>query len=156
MGGVSLTGNDTIALGSTGAALRILADLADGDTGNLDFPNNLVEAKVGKNGNTIYAFNASGKVATLILRVLLGSPDDKFLNAEMNLYLADPAAYPLLAGEFIKRVGDGSGAVNNIVYKMDGGIVQKMVPVKENVEGDTEQSVGLYTILMANNDRGIS
>lgn len=156
MGGVSLTGNDTIALGATGAALRIFADLADGDTANLDFPNNLVEAKVGKNGNIIYAFNATGKLGMLLLRVLLGSPDDKFLNAEMNLYLADPAAYPLLAGEFIKRVGDGTGAVVNIVYKMDGGIVQKMVIVKENVEGDTEQSVAVYTILLGNNDRSIT
>ena len=156
MGGVSLTGNDTIAIGASGAALRILADLADGDTAVMDFPNNLVEAKVGKNGNTIYAFNASGKVATLAIRILLGSPDDKFLNAEMNLYLADPAAYPLLAGEFIKRVGDGTGAVANIVYKIDGGVVQKMVPAKENVEGDTEQSVGVYTILFANNDRSIT
>lgn len=156
MRGVSLTGNDTMALGSAGAALRIFADFADGDTVNLEFPNNLVEAKTGKNGNTIYAFNATGQVVNATVRVLRGSPDDKFLNAELNLYLADPAAYPLLAGEFIKRIGDGTGAVTNDVYKIGGGVVQKFPTVKENVEGDTEQSISIYLILFANTERSIT
>ena len=156
MGGVSLTGNDTVAIGATGAALRIFADFGDGDTVNLDFPNNLVEAKTGKNGNTIYAFNATGQVVAVLIRVLRGSPDDKFLNAEMNLYLADPAAYPLLAGEFIKRIGDGAGNVINDVYKIAGGIVQKIPTVKENVEGDTEQAITIYQILFANTERSIT
>jgi len=156
MGGVSLTGNDTMALGAVGVALRIFNDFGDGDTVNLEFPNNLVEAKTGKNGNTIYAFNATGQVVNATVRVLRGSPDDKFLNAELNLYLADPAAYPLLAGEFIKRIGDGTGAVANDVYKIGGGIVQKFPTVKENVEGDTEQSISIYLILFANTERSIS
>jgi len=156
MGGVSLTGNDTIAIGARGAALRIFADLADGDTANIDFPNNLVEAKTGKNGNTIYAFNATGQVANMTIRVLRGSPDDKYLNSEMNLYIADPAAYPLLDGEMIKRIGDGTGAVTNDVYKVNGGVVQKIPVVKENVEGDTEQSVSIYLIMFANTERSLS
>ena len=156
MSGVSLTGKDTVALGATGAALRIFADFGDGDTVNLDFPNNLVESKTGKNGNTIYAFNATGQVVAMTMRVLRGSPDDKFMNAEMNLFLADPAAYPLLAGEFIKRIGDGTGAVVNDVYKVAGGVVQKMPGAKENVEGDTEQAIAVYQILFANTERSIS
>lgn len=156
MGGVSLTGKDTLSLGATGAALRILADLADGDTANLDFPNNLVEVKNGKNGNTIYAFNATGKVVTLTVRVLRGSPDDKYFNSEMNLYLADQPSYPLLAGEFIKRIGDGAGAVTNDVYKVEGGLVQKFPGAKENVEGDTEQAVAAYQIVFANTERSLS
>jgi len=156
MGGVSLTGNDTVAIGATGAALRIFNDFGDGDTVNLDFPNNLVEAKTGKNGNTIYAFNATGQVVNATIRVLRGSPDDKYLNSEMNLYLKDPAAYPLLAGEFIKRIGDGTGAVINDVYKIGGGVVQKIPTVKENVEGDTEQSITIYIILFANTERSIT
>ena len=59
LGSVSLTGQDSIILGQNGLAPRILADLADGDTAMLEFPNNIVEAKVGKDGNTIYAFNAT-------------------------------------------------------------------------------------------------
>jgi len=153
---VSLTGKDTISIGSRGLAPRILVDLADGDTGALDFPNNLVEAKTGKNGNTIYAFNSTGVVGTLMIRTLRGSADDKYLNGEMNRYKRDPAAYTLLDGEIIKRVGDGTGKVTNDVYTLDGGIVQKMPNVKENVEGDTEQAVTIWQILFANSDRSLT
>lgn len=153
---VSLTGSDSISIGAFGAQLRILSDLADGDVGMLDFPNNLVEGKVGKNGNVIFALNTTGKQAVLTLRTILGSADDKFLNAEMNRYLLDPPAYTLLAGEIVKRVGDGQGNVSNITYPMNGGIVQKIPTVKDNVEGDTEQAVAVWTIFFANNDRAIS
>lgn len=153
---VSLTGKDTISIGSRGLAPRILADLADGDTGMLDFPNNLVEAKTGKNGNTIYAFNSTGVVGTMTIRTLRGSADDKYLNSEMNRYKQDPASYTLLDGEIIKRVGDGIGNVTNDVYSLDGGIVQKMPNVKENVEGDTEQAVTIWQIIFANSDRSLT
>lgn len=156
MGSVSLTGKDTISVGSQGATLRILSDLADGDTGVLDLPNDLVAGKVGKNGNVIFAFNSTGKTAMLSIRTILGSADDKYLNAEMNSYLNDPAAYTLLAGEFIKRVGDGNGNTNNITYSMNGGIIQKMPVVKENVEGDTEQSIAVWSVFFANTARAIS
>lgn len=153
---VSLTGKDTIAVGSRGLAPRILADLADGDTGVLDFPNNLVEAKTGKNGNTIYAFNSTGKVVTLNIRVIRGSADDKYLNGEMNRYLQDPAAYTLIDGEIVKRIGDGEGNITNDVYSLDGGVVQKMPATKENVEGDTEQAVTIWQVIFANSDRGLT
>lgn len=155
-GGVSLTGKDTQQIGSRGLALRVLADLADGDAGNLDFPNNLVEVKTGKNGNTIYAFNATGKVCTYTARVLRGSADDKYFNAQMNLYLKDPAAYVLLDGEFIKRAGDGQGNVVSDVYRVSGGIPQKMPNAKENVEGDTEQAVTVWQIAFANTERSLT
>lgn len=155
-GSVSLTGKDTIAIGSRGAALRILADLGDGDTGAVDFPNNLVEGKVGKDGNTIFAFNSTGATSTLTIRVLRGSADDKYLNAELNRYKRDPAAYTLLAGEIVKRIGQGDGTVVNDTYVMNGGIIQKYPVVKENVEGDTEQAVSIWQIFFANNDRAIS
>ena len=153
---VSLTGKDTIAIGSRGLAPRIFADLADGDTAVLDFPNNLVEAKTGKNGNTIYAFNSTGKVATASVKVIRGSADDKYLNAEMNRYLNDPPSYTLLDGEFVKRVGDGVGGITSDIYSLDGGIVQKIPVVKENVEGDTEQAVTIWQVIFANSDRGLS
>ena len=153
---VSLTGSDSISIGAFGAQLRIMSDMADGDVGMLDFPNNIVEGKVGKNGNTIFALNTTGKQATLSLRVILGSADDKFLNAEMNRYLLDPPSYTLLAGEIVKRVGDGQGNVSNLVYPMSGGIIQKIPTVKDNVEGDTEQAVAVYTLFFANNERAIA
>ncbi len=153
---VALTGKDTIAIGSRGLAPRIFADLADGDTGVLDFPNNLVEAKTGKNGNTIYAFNSTGQVVTFTLRVIRGSADDKYLNSEMNRFLLDPAGYTLIDGEIVKRIGDGEGNVTNDVYSLDGGIIQKMPAAKENVEGDTEQAVTIWQIIFANSDRGLT
>lgn len=153
---VSLTGNDTIAVGTRGATLRILVDLADADTGVLEFPNNLVEAKTGKNGNTIYAFNSTGKVVTLTLRIMRGTTDDKYLNGEMNSFLNDPASYVLLDGEVVKRVGDGQGNITNDVYSLDGGIIQKMPAAKENVEGDTEQAITIWQIIFANSNRGLT
>jgi len=153
---VSLTGKDTIAIGSRGAAPRIFADLADGDVGVLDFPNNLIEAKTGKNGNTIYAFNSTGKVVTLNVRVIRGSADDKYMNGEMNRYLQDQAGYTLIDGEIVKRIGDGEGNITNDVYSLDGGVVQKMPAVKENVEGDTEQAVTIWQVIFANSDRGLT
>ena len=150
---VALTGKDTHLVGT-----RILTDLGDGDVGNLDFPNNLVEMKTGKNGNTIYAFNATGKVVDYTVRTILGSDDDKYFNAEMNRYLNDPPSYTLLDGEFIKRVGDGSGpgGVSNIIYRMSGGIPKKMPNTKENVEGDTEQAIAEWAVMYANTDRSIT
>lgn len=153
---VSLTGKDTISIGSRGATLRILADLADGDTAVLEFPNNLVEAKTGKNSNTIYAFNSTGVVATALIRLLRGSVDDKYFNSELNRYKLDPAAYTLLDGEFIKRVGDGQGNITSDVYSLDGGIIQKMPNAKENVEGDIEQAVTIWQLIFANSDRGLT
>ena len=64
---VALTGADTIAVGARGLSPRILNDMGDGDVGSLDFPNNLVEAKVGKKGNTIYAYNTTGAVSRLLV-----------------------------------------------------------------------------------------
>ncbi len=145
---VSLTGNDTLILDQ-----RILADLADGDTAALDFPNNLVEAKVGKNGNTIYAFNSTGRTTTVTLRVLTGSADDKYINSRMVEFLNDPASFVLIEGEFIKRVGDGAATVTEIIYRMRGGVVQKLPNAKESVEGDIEQSVAIWQIVFANTDR---
>lgn len=153
---VVLTGEDTHAIGSIGLAPRVLADFGDGDVATLDFPNNLVEAKTGKNGNTIYSFNASGKICTYIVRVLIGSDDDKFFNSEMNKYFLNPASYVLLGGEFVKKAGDGKGNITNILYSFDGGIIQKMPNTKDNVGGDTEQNIAIWQIIFANTNRAIS
>jgi hypothetical protein len=151
MGGVTLTGSDTIILGS-----RVFSDFADGDVVNIDFPNNLVETKTGKNGNTIYALNSTGKVATVTMRVLRGSADDKYMNSQMNLYLQDPPSYTLLDGEFIKRVGDGQGNVTNDIYQLNGGAIQKLPGGKDNVEGDTEAAVTVWQVVFSNTARAIA
>jgi hypothetical protein len=68
MATVALSGSDTIIINT-----RIMSDLADGDVAVLEFPNNMAEVKTGKNGNSIYALNESGKNAELTLRVIRGS-----------------------------------------------------------------------------------
>lgn len=148
---VTLTGNDTIKLDD-----RILADLADGDTAVLDVPNDISAGKVGKNGNIIIAYNVMGKTVTLTIRVLTGSPDDKYINSRYAEYINDSAAFLLLKGEFTKRAGDGTGAVNNIIYRLGSGSFTKMPVTKENVEGDTEQSVSVWVMTFFNTDRLIA
>lgn len=145
---VALTGKDTTIIDT-----RRLTDQATGDCVLIDAPNNLVELKQGKNGNAIYAYNATGKQVNVTLRVIRGTADDKYLAARMQEYINDPAAFVLISGEFIKRSGDGAGNITNEVYTMSGGIIQKMPGGKENVEGDTEQAVSIYVIIFSNADR---
>ena len=81
---VSLVGNDTLQIND-----RVLLDLADGDVGALTFPNDIMGVKTGKNGNSLYAFNASGLMCELILRIIRGSDDDKYLNTLLLAMIAD-------------------------------------------------------------------
>jgi hypothetical protein len=147
---MAITGKDSLILDT-----HIFSDMADGDTSVIDFPNNLAEAKAGKNGNVIIAQNAGGRMATLVLRVIRGSGDDKWLNSRLQEYINDAAAFITLGGELIKRSGDGAGAVASDVYIMSGGTFQKIPGTKENVEGDTEQAVSIYTIIFGLAKRAI-
>lgn len=150
MSTVSMTGADTIKINN-----RILADLADGDCIALDYPNDVASVKTGKNGNSIYALNESGKQSEVTIRVVRGSADDKFL---LNLLAAQQnnfAGFILMLGEFTKRIGDGQGNVAGDTYIMSGGIFSKQIPGKSNVEGDSEQSISIYTLKFANAPRVI-
>ena len=69
---MTLTGEDTIILNEA-----VLTDLADGDVGTLDFPNDIMAMSTGKNKNTIFAKDESGCNAELVIRVPRGSSDDK-------------------------------------------------------------------------------
>ncbi len=147
---VSLTGADTAVI-----AGRVLTDFGDGDNVDLKFPNELATCKAGKNGNAIFAANAMGVVSEVTIRILRGSNDDKFLNALLAQQKADFAAFVLLDGQFVKRVGDGASNVTSDTYIFAAGIFSKQVEAKSNVEGDTEQSLSIYNLKFANNDRSI-
>ena len=147
---VSLTGNDTINIGGV-----VLADFADGDVAELSFPNELMAVKTGKNGNSIYAFNAMGLQCDLKVRVLRGSDDDKYLNGLIQDLKADPASFVLLTGNLVKRVGDGQGNVTNDTYILGGGAPTRQVPATSNAEGSTDQSVAVYEFKFTNANRGI-
>ena len=145
---LSLTGNDTLKLRD-----RVFADFADGDYAALTFPNDIAVLKTGKDGNTVYAGNETGRQCELVLRVLRGSSDDKFLQNLLAAQKNNLSGFVTLEGEFVKRVGDGQGNITTDTYLVTGGVFTKNVEVKSNAEGDTEQSVAVYTIHFGNNSR---
>jgi hypothetical protein len=150
MSTVSLTGNDTLNLAGT-----VLADFADGDIAELAFPNELMAVKTGKDGNSIFAFNATGLQCDLKVRVIRGSYDDKFLNGLIQDLKADVAGFTLIDAQLVKRVGDGQGNITNDTYILGGGVPTRQVAATSNVEGGTDQSVAIYEFKFTNTNRGI-
>lgn len=151
MATISLSGSDTISINN-----RVFADLADGEVIALSFPNDIANVKTGKNGNSIYGLNESGKVADVKIRVIRGSSDDKFLNGLLSQQLANFAGTVLMIGQFIKKLGDGAGNITSDTYIVNGGVFTKEVEAKSNVEGETEQSVAIYTMRFSNAPRVIT
>lgn len=147
----SLTGSDTVTIND-----RVFADFGDGDIVTLTYPNELVAVKTGKNGNSIYALNETGRQVDVEIRVLRASADDKFLNSLKLAMEADLPSFALLTGQFVKRVGDGLGAVNNEIYTLSGGIFSQSVDAKSNVEGDTEQALSVYRLKFTNAPKSIA
>lgn len=148
MGSVAMTGNDTITLNN-----QIFADLADGNCVELTFPNDIASVKTGKNGNSIYGLNETGKQCEVKLRLIRGSSDDKFMNALLAQQQANFSGFPLMIGQFIKKLGDGQGNITSDTYIISGGVFTKQVEAKMNVEGESEQSVSIYTMKFSNAPR---
>jgi len=145
----SLTGDDSIIINDIP-----LNDFADGDIGSLSLPNNIFDMQTGKNGNTIFALDESGNNATLTVRVLMSSNDDKRLNG-MIPKSKGFAQSVLATGSVVKQVGDGQGNVSYNTYLLAGGMVQKKPDVKSNVNGDAQQAVVEYIIVFAEANRAI-
>lgn len=145
-----VTSNDTITLNN-----RVIIDLADGDETVLTFPNALVTRKTGKNGNTLFAQNAPGLNCDLTLRLMRGSADDSFMQGLINTVPTDFPSVVLLAGTFVKRLGDGQGNVVSDTYTLAGGIISKIPEGKENVDGDTSQAMAVYNVIFASGTRSI-
>lgn len=151
MSTVALSGNDSVIINN-----RIFSDLADGDCVDLTFPTDIAQVKTGKNGNSIYGLNETGKQCELKIRVIRGSSDDKFLNGLLAAQQANFAGTVLMIGQFIKQIGDGSGNVTSDTYIMSGGIFTKQIEGKSNVEGNTDQSIAIYMIKFSNAPRVIT
>lgn len=151
MATIALSGNDSIILNN-----RIFADLADGNVAELTFPNDIATVKTGKDGNSIYGLNETGKQSELKLRLIRGSADDKFLNGLLANQQLNFAGFPLMVGQFIKKIGDGAGNIKSDTYIMSGGVFTKQVEAKSNVEGESEQSVSIYTLKFSNSPRVIT
>jgi hypothetical protein len=142
MSTVALSGSDTIIIND-----RILNDLADGDCAVLSFPNQIANVKTGKNGNSIYGDNQTGRQCELRLRLIRGSADDKFLNASLVQQQANFSGFPLITGEFVKQLGITGGKSLADTYILSGGVHTKQVEAKTNTDGDTEQSVSIYSMM---------
>lgn len=145
MAAVALTGNDTVNVNG-----RILTDLADASCVEMTFPNDIANVKIGKNGNAIYALNTTGQMSEVKFRIIRGSPDDQYLNGLLNAQQSDFAGTVLIFGQFIKKVGDGKGNITSDTYNTSGGIFVKIPEAKMSVEGETDQSVSIYTVRFAN------
>lgn len=144
---LTLTGKDTIIIDG-----RTL-DLGDGDVAQVAFSNNLVEVTVGKNANALFSENATGNMAVLTLRVPRGNADDKYLNSKLAAQRKDLPGFVVMSGSIKKRLGDGDGNILVDTYTLQGGVIQKMPDVKENVAGDTEQAITVWTLAFANGER---
>ena len=150
MGSTSQTGKDVLQLDG-----RVLADFADGDHIVADIPNDISVMKTSKNGNTIVAMNESGRQTPIKVRLLTGSSDDKMLNSRLQEWKSDPAAFIPFTGVYAKRVGDGKGGINTVVYQLAGGYPKKTPMASSNAEGDIKQSVAEWEINFANGDRSV-
>lgn len=148
MSAIALSGSDTININN-----QVLVDLADGNCVELTFPNDIASVKTGKNGNSIYGLNESGKQCEVKLRVLRGSADDKYLNNLLAQQQANFAGTILMIGQFIKKIGDGQGNITSDTYIMSGGVFTKIPEAKTNVEGESEQSISIYTLKFSNAPR---
>lgn len=150
MASVAMSGSDTISVNNT-----LIVDLADANCIELKFPNEIAAVKTGKNGNSIYALNETGKQCEVTVRVIRGSTSDKFLNGLLALQQANFSSFPLMIAKFIKIVGDGSGVVTNDTYNLNGGVFTKLIEGVNNVEGDTNASVSVYVMKFSNAPRAI-
>lgn len=145
---ISLTGKDTHKING-----RILNDFGPGDCVTIEYDQDLVSARKGKNGNTIYAVNENGNMSRATYKVLVGSADDKFFNGLLASFKNDPASFTLLTGESTKRTGDGLGSVTPVTYFQTGGVVKKYAGMKDNAEGDTEQACAVWEVIFGNSER---
>lgn len=140
----NITGADTLIIAGS-----VINDFADGEISSITFPNEIAKAKTGKNGNTIWAQDAQGTNADLMLRIMRGSSDD--INLQ-NMLISQQQNFPsftLLTGQFVKQLGDGQGNTLSDIYNLLGGAFTKNVEVSTNVEGGTDQSVAIYHLKFA-------
>lgn len=134
---------------------RVIADFADDDVSSVTFPNDIVNMKTGKGGNTIYSKDETGRNAQLDLRIVRGSPDDRFFQELIQQIESDFASFEVIFGELKLRLGDGDGNVLNDTYTLEAGIISSNVDAKDNVSGDTNQGVSVYNLMFANAKRSI-
>lgn len=150
MSTIALSGNDVVSINN-----RLLVDFAVGKVTKLTFPNNIADLRTGKNGNSVYGLNYSGRIAELQLLMVRGSSDDIFLNSLLAGQQLNFAGTTLMIGQFIKKLGDGAGNITSDTYNCGGGIFVKQVEAETDTDGAVEQSLATYMIRFSNAPRSI-
>lgn len=146
----SLNGNDTITVAS-----RLFTGFADKDYGKLTFPNETVNMKVGKGGNTVISVIPMGRLGELTLRLLLGNRDDAFINDLLQQWYFDPPSFVLFPAQVVKRSGSGTGQIRNVVYNLLGGVPAQIPEEASNADGDEEQGIAAWKIKFAYGSRQV-
>lgn len=134
---------------------ELITDVADGDVVTITYPNELTGMKTGKNGNSVAVHNEMGREADVTIRVIKGSRDDKRLNSKVTAWKNRLDSFEPMTATFTKVI-TVDGGVANEVTSLRFGIPMKPVETKENVEGDTEQAIAVYTIRFADSDRALA
>ena len=133
----------------------LITDVADGDTVVITYPNELMAMKTGKNGNSVAVHNEMGREADVTIRVIKGSPDDKRLNGIVTAWKNRLDSFSPVSATFTKVI-TVDGGVANEVTSLRFGVPTKPVETKENVEGDTEQAISVYSFRFADSDRALA
>lgn len=134
---------------------RVLSNFADGDVAIVTYPNELHGMKIGKYGNAIAAHNEQGNMAELQIRVIKGSPDDKFLNSFVTAWKDHLDTFEPGTAEFTKVITVDNGIANEVT-SLSFIIPTKPVETRDNVEGDTEQAVALYNFRCGTSKRSLA
>jgi hypothetical protein len=151
MASVAMSGNDTLIINS-----YTFANFATGDVAMLTFPSEIANVKTGKNGNSVYGLNETGRQADLVVKVLRASADDKFLQGLLAAQQANFSTFILMVGNLVKIVGHGDGTISADTYIISGGVFTKQIEAKINVEGDEQQSISEYHMKFTNAPRVIT
>lgn len=144
------TGQDIIKFND-----RIMNDFANGDVAIITYPNELHSMTNGKNGNSMAAHNEQGTIAELQLRVIKGSPDDKYLNSFIIAWKGHSESFKPANAELTKVISVDNGLTNEIT-SLSFVIPSNNVETKTNTDGDTEQVVSVYRFRAGHSVRALS
>ncbi len=149
---ITVQGSDVVTLSGI-----TLTDFADGDVAELEFPQDMINLKTCFDGNTIVAYNHSGKHATLKIRVLRASSNDISLNALIIQSYADFVKTAPINGTITKTLGTGAAGSSTTTpsynttpatdkFDLYNGVITKLPGSKTNTEGDLTQAVTEYLV----------
>lgn len=144
------TGQDIIKVNG-----RILTDFADGDVAVVSYPNDLHGLRNGKNRNALAAHNEQGNQAELQLRIIKGSPDDKYLNSQVIAWKNHSDDFAPLNAELTKVIKVDGGTTNEVTT-LDFMFPSRNVDTRTNTDGETDQEVAIYNFRAGVSERALA